>query len=176
MSEAVLDLEGEKLKITPRSADLKNIHNTAIRDLFSPAPSVKLHGTRNVGTGIKVAAGSMPVSLAGEKEPVENPQNYYDEDILPILRETRNANAQDAGNRRRKAHPTYVQFGPSEPDLSSGIDDVSPEQATYRADDSEQPNLTRRAFVVYHTRKRMPDGEEAENDPVQPDNSGYYRK
>jgi hypothetical protein len=71
MSEAVLDLEGEKLRITPRSMDLRSIRNTALRDLFSPTPSVKLHGTRNVGTGIKIAGGGMPVSLSGDKEPVQ---------------------------------------------------------------------------------------------------------
>lgn len=71
MSEAVLDLEGERLRITPRSNDLKSIRNIALRDIFSPTPSVNLHGTRKVGSGIQIAGAGMPVSLAGDKEPLQ---------------------------------------------------------------------------------------------------------
>jgi hypothetical protein len=71
MSEAVLDLEGERLRITPRSNDLKSIRNIALREIFSPTPSANLHGTRKVGTGIQIAGAGMPVSLSGDKEPIQ---------------------------------------------------------------------------------------------------------
>lgn len=75
MSEALINLENERVKIMPRMADLRNIHNTALREIFTPSPTVKLHGTRAVSMGLKVFAGAMPVSLFGDKEPI---QGYID--------------------------------------------------------------------------------------------------
>lgn len=71
MSEAVKSLEDERLKINPRVADSRNIYNTALRDILTPAPTVRLMGTRSVSTGYKVYAGSMPLSLEGEKEEIQ---------------------------------------------------------------------------------------------------------
>ena len=71
MSEAVIDLEKERQKIQPRIADTRNIHNTVLREIFSPAPSVRLNGTRAVSIGFKVYTGSMAVSLSGDKEPIQ---------------------------------------------------------------------------------------------------------
>lgn len=71
MSEAVIDLEKERLKIQPRIADTRSIHNTVLREIFTPAPMVKIQGTRSVSTGFKVYAGAMPVSLASDKEPIQ---------------------------------------------------------------------------------------------------------
>jgi len=71
MSEAVIDLENERLKIQPRIADTRSIFNTSLREIFTPAPTVRLNGTRAVSTGFKVYAGSMPFSIAGDKEPIQ---------------------------------------------------------------------------------------------------------
>jgi len=83
MSEAVLDLENEKQKIIPRGLDIRSILNSTLREIFTPAPSVRLHGARSVSTGFKVSVGgAMPVSLSGEKESVQTyiefvPQSEY---------------------------------------------------------------------------------------------------
>jgi Family of unknown function (DUF6079) len=71
MSEAVIDLEQERLKIQPRIADTRNIHNTVLREIFTPVPTIKIQGTRSVSTGFKVYAGVMPVPLSGDKEPIQ---------------------------------------------------------------------------------------------------------
>lgn len=83
MSEKVLDLEKERQGIIPRMADTRNIFNSVIGNTFSPAPSVKLSGTRTVSTGFKVSAGSIPVSLSGDKDPIQThiefaPELEYD--------------------------------------------------------------------------------------------------
>ena len=77
MSEAVLDLENERLKITPRSADLRSLFNTVLREIFTPAPSVKLQGTRPVSTGFKISIGGPPVSLAGDKEAIQTQIEFF---------------------------------------------------------------------------------------------------
>ena len=71
MSEAVLDLEKEKQKIIVKTADIRNIRNSVLKEVFTPAPSVRLHGSRTVTTGFKVRIGSMPVSLLGDREPIQ---------------------------------------------------------------------------------------------------------
>jgi len=71
MSEAVIDLENERLKIIPRVADTRSIQNAALRGIFSPAPAVKLNGTRSVSAGFKVYTGAMTVALSGDKEAIQ---------------------------------------------------------------------------------------------------------
>jgi len=71
MSEAVIDLEKERLKMIPRLADIRNIHNKILGEIFTATPTVKLLGNRSVSTGFKVYAGAMPVSLSGQKEPIQ---------------------------------------------------------------------------------------------------------
>lgn len=71
VSEAVGGLEKEKIKIVPRVADTRSIFNTALKDVFTPAPSARLKGARAVSTGFKVYAGSMPVSLSGDREEIQ---------------------------------------------------------------------------------------------------------
>lgn len=79
MSEAVIDLEQERLKIVPRMADTRNIHNKILGEIFTSAPSVKLFGTRSVSTGFKVYAGAMSVSLIGQKEPIQTHIEFVSE-------------------------------------------------------------------------------------------------
>lgn len=71
MSEAVIDLEKERLKIQPRIADTRHLFNTMLRDIFTPAPTVRLNNSRAVSTGLKVFTGAMSVSLTGDKESIQ---------------------------------------------------------------------------------------------------------
>ena len=79
MSEAVIDLRSEKARITPRSMDLRSIQNSTLKELFIPAPSVKLNGTRAVSTGFKIGSGASVVSLTGDKEPIQTVIQYVPE-------------------------------------------------------------------------------------------------
>ncbi len=83
MSEAVIDLDKERLKLQPRLADIRNIHNKILGEIFTATPTVKLLGTRSVSTGFKVYAGAMPVSLSGQKDPIQThiefaPESEYE--------------------------------------------------------------------------------------------------
>ena len=71
MSAAVMDLEQERLKKTPRLADTRNIFNSTLQGIFTPSPTTRIHGTRTVGTGLKILIGSSQVSLIGEKEEIQ---------------------------------------------------------------------------------------------------------
>lgn len=71
MSDTVLDLERARLNIQPRVADTRSLYNDALREIFQPAPTVRLRGTRRVGTGFKIYTGEVPVSLSGDREPIQ---------------------------------------------------------------------------------------------------------
>ena len=79
MSEAVIDLEKERQKIQPRIADIRSVHNKILGEIFATTPAVKLQGTRAVSTGFKVYAGAMPVSLSGQKDPIQTHIEFVSE-------------------------------------------------------------------------------------------------
>ncbi len=79
MSEAVLDLEKDRLGIGYRIADLRVIQNNALKEIFSPVPTVKLQGARSVGAGLKVYGGPVPLSIIGEKETIQAHVQFVDE-------------------------------------------------------------------------------------------------
>jgi len=79
MSEAVLDVEKERSDIKFRQADLRSIQNAVLREIFDPAPSARLLGTRTVSTGFKVVTEAMTTSLSGEKEAIQTITEFIPE-------------------------------------------------------------------------------------------------
>lgn len=71
MSEAVSEMEGERAKIHAGPRETRLVLHEKLKQIFTPAPTVRLHGTRSVTTGLKVLSGSMAVSLDGEREPLQ---------------------------------------------------------------------------------------------------------
>lgn len=71
MSEAVLELEQEKIKLVIRPADTRNVFNTKLREIFTPAPSSYLNGTRVVTSGVKVLSGATQIPVVGEKDVIQ---------------------------------------------------------------------------------------------------------
>ncbi len=100
MSEAVTDLEKERINITPKIADTHNIQNTSLRNIFTPSPSARLQGTRSVGTGFKVYAGEMAISLAGEKEEIQTHIEFIPEQDYAAKRDDRILDSQHKSNRK----------------------------------------------------------------------------
>jgi hypothetical protein len=71
LSEKLRDIEQERGGLALRSAEVKRIFNEALREVFEPLPRVSLHGTMTVTMGLKLQAGSNPVSLAGDQHPIQ---------------------------------------------------------------------------------------------------------
>ena len=70
LSDAILEIEQEKLKLTVRDSDRKSAMNNRIRDLFLPKPTARITGNRNVSSGLKALHGAQVISLEGEREAV----------------------------------------------------------------------------------------------------------
>lgn len=72
MSDAVIDLDVEKMKHLPKVVEIGSAVNSLLRELFTPPPSVRLMQSRMVSTGIKVYTnGTIAVSLLGEREEIQ---------------------------------------------------------------------------------------------------------
>ncbi|WP_430456933.1 BREX system P-loop protein BrxC [Rheinheimera sp.] len=71
-SEKLNDIEQERANIPLRSIELRRIQNEALREAYAPLPSVNLHGSLSVQTGLKAQNSTgVPTSLAGERNPVQ---------------------------------------------------------------------------------------------------------
>lgn len=83
-SEKINDIEMERAQIPLRSIETRRIQNEGLREVFTPLPSIRLHNTLSVQTGLKSSNGSNTASLAGDKETVQtvvelvNPEDYDD--------------------------------------------------------------------------------------------------
>ena len=71
MSEAVAELEAERQRIVAGPRETRVVMQEKLRELFTPAPSAKLKGTRTVQSGLKLAVGNNVITLDGEREPVQ---------------------------------------------------------------------------------------------------------
>ncbi len=71
-SEKLNDIEQERANIPLRSNELRRIQNEALREAYAPLPSVNLHGSLGVQTGLKAQNSTgVPTSLAGERNQVQ---------------------------------------------------------------------------------------------------------
>jgi hypothetical protein len=71
MSEAVADMEKQRADIHAGSREMRLVLHDKLKQIFTPAPTVRLLGTRSVTTGIKAVSGTLAVSLDAEREPVQ---------------------------------------------------------------------------------------------------------
>ena len=71
MSEAVSEMEAERAKIHAGPRETRLVLHEKLKQIFTPAPTVRLLGTRSVTTGIKAMSGTLAISLDGEREPVQ---------------------------------------------------------------------------------------------------------
>lgn len=77
-SEKLNDVEQERSQLVPRSPDLRRVFNEALKEIFEPLPSVRLHGSLSVTTGLKHLSGGQQTSLAGERETVQTVVSFAD--------------------------------------------------------------------------------------------------
>ncbi len=105
MSEAVAEMETERLKINAGPRDTRMALHEKIREIFTPAPSVRLKNTRTVTTGLKVAVGSMTVSIDGDREPVQTVMEFVSASNYDKRKEERIVDS----NQRSNLNTIYLQ-------------------------------------------------------------------
>jgi hypothetical protein len=72
-SEKLNDIEQERAMIPLRNMEVRRIQSESMRESYAPLPSIQLHGTLSVQTGLKMqqTAGSNPASLSGDRNPIQ---------------------------------------------------------------------------------------------------------
>ena len=75
-SERLNDIEQERGEIPLRRVDTRKIFSESLKELFSPLPSARIHGSLAVTGGIKSKIGEQLTSLAGEREPIQTVIEY----------------------------------------------------------------------------------------------------
>lgn len=77
-SEKLNDVELERSQLVPRTPDIRRAFNEALKEVFEPLPSVRLHGTLSVTAGLKHLSAGQQASLAGERETVQTVVSFAD--------------------------------------------------------------------------------------------------
>ncbi len=77
-SEKLNDIEQERAQLPLRTTDLRRISSEALREVFDPLPSARLHGSLAVTAGVKVQSGGYTTSLAGEREAIQTIVEFVD--------------------------------------------------------------------------------------------------
>lgn len=70
-SEKINEIDQERSQVPLMTIETQRIQNEAIRQVFDPLPSTRLHGSLAVRAGIKSLIGAMPSSLAGDRETIQ---------------------------------------------------------------------------------------------------------
>ncbi len=78
LSEKLNDIEQERAQLPLRTADTRRIFNEALREVFNPLPSARLHGSLAVTSGLKAQSGTFTASLAGDRETIQTLVEFVD--------------------------------------------------------------------------------------------------
>ena len=70
-SEKLNDIEQERGTISVRTQEFRRIFNTALREVFDPLPTVKVHESLSVTSGIRHLISGQSMALAGERETIQ---------------------------------------------------------------------------------------------------------
>ena len=103
-SEKLNDIDQERAQLPVRNIEVQRHRNDALRKVFEPLPSTRLHGSLAVTTGLKVMNGANPFSLAGERETIQTIIEWVD----PSGYETARARLVDESRQRSAQHVIYL--------------------------------------------------------------------
>ncbi|NQV48959.1 MAG: BREX system P-loop protein BrxC [Candidatus Marinimicrobia bacterium] len=119
-SEKLNDIEQERAKVPLRSIELKRVQNEAIKEVYSPLPSIQLHGSFSVPTGLKAQIPSgFPAVLAGERNTIQTVVELID----PTEYETTKSRLTDE-SRSNSSINTIFLFGRTSPEMDELTNEI----------------------------------------------------
>jgi len=104
INEKLNDIDQERAQIPLRSIETRRIQNEALRELFSPLPATRLHGTFAVTTGLKTVSGALVANLAGERETIQTVVEF----VAPPDYETARTRLVDESIQRSAQYTIYL--------------------------------------------------------------------
>ena len=119
-SEKLNDIEQERTQIPLRPVELTRIGNKALEELFATLPTIQLHGSLAVSTGLKSqVSGGMAVSVAGDRHPIQTVVEQVD----PKDYEAARARIQDE-SRVKSTENTIFLLGRTSPEMDELRGDI----------------------------------------------------
>jgi len=103
-SEKINDIDQKRTQVPLRSIETRRIQNEALRRVFTPLPSTRMHGTLAVTAGLKAIAGAMVSNLAGERETIQMMVEFAD----PADYETARTRLVEESRQRDARNTIYV--------------------------------------------------------------------
>jgi len=103
-SEKLNDIEQQRAQLPLRTPDLRRIFSEALRALFDPLPSYRLHGSLAVTTGLKLQSGGFASNLAGDRETIQTLVEFVD----PTDYETARTRLVDESRHKTCEHLIYL--------------------------------------------------------------------
>ena len=77
-SEKLNDVELERSQLAPRTPDMRRVFNEALKEVFDTLPTVRLHGSLSVSSGLKHLVAGQQMSLAGERDTIQTVVAFAD--------------------------------------------------------------------------------------------------
>jgi len=118
-SERLNDIEQERATIPLRAIETRRIHNETLRETFSPLPSIRLHNSLAVTSGLKALSGSSVANLAGERETIQTIVEFVD----PKEYDTARTRLVDGSRERSSQHTVYL-LGRSAKDIDDKVTEI----------------------------------------------------
>jgi hypothetical protein len=118
-SERLNDIDQERSQLPVMSFETFRIRNDALREAFSPLPSVRLHQSLSVTSGLKAVEGARHYALAGERETIQTLVELVDASNYETVR-----NRIVDESRQRSAHNAIYLLGRSTQELTDKANDI----------------------------------------------------
>jgi len=71
MTDAIINIENEKAKITPQGSDKRRVYEDIVKDIFSPVPSARLHNTKTLKCGVNLNLEMRTFKLMESNEEIQ---------------------------------------------------------------------------------------------------------
>ncbi len=98
-SEKLNEIEQDMTQMALNSSEIRRLFNENLRDALSPLPSVNLHDSLVVKSGLRFLNAGQPIPLTGERETIQfvvvlaDPSDYDNQRMI-LLEESRQRNSQ----------------------------------------------------------------------------------
>ena len=118
-SEKLNDIEQERGQLNVRTPDFRRIFNNTLREVFDPLPTVKVHDSLSITSGIRHLTGGQAVGLAGERETIQTVVAFAE----PVDYDALRARLLDESRERANNTAIYL-LGRATPNASDLVTDI----------------------------------------------------
>lgn len=118
-SEKLNEIDRKRAELLLRGIETRRIQNEALRNVFSPLPSTRLHNSLTVSAGLKSLAANALFNLAGEKETIQMLVEF----VEPADYDAARARLVEESRQHTARHNIYL-LGRSAPEIAARVAEI----------------------------------------------------